>query len=138
MTYLPLPCPGYSEEYQLLHFTDHHLSGHRLYGKSELTCSTHSMYIRSNTCLISFLLSQQLQELQPLMAHPDLQSEHGSSAQDQTKEKEPVQPARPTALQRARKRFLKGISYFSGDMKAFGKWMESKLMQMDCYRMNMT
>lgn len=69
------------------------------------------------------------------MAHPDLQSEHDSS-QDQTKEKEPVHPAGPTALQRAKTRFLKGVSYFSGDMKPFGQWMESRLTQTAYYRMN--
>lgn len=42
--------------------------------------------------------------------------------------KDPVQPAGPTMLQKAGRRFLKGVSYFAGDMKVFGKWMESKLL----------
>lgn len=75
----------------------------------------------------NFLL---LQELQPLMAHPALQSEHDKPQVDK-KDKDPVQPAGPTNLQKARARFLKGVSYFSGDMKVFGKWMESKLILTD-------
>lgn len=58
------------------------------------------------------------------MAHPNLPSDHDSTQMDK-KEKGPVQPA-PTTLQRTKARFLKGVSYFSGDMKVFGKWMESK------------
>ncbi|KAM9858312.1 urea transporter 2 isoform 1-T1 [Aulostomus maculatus] len=58
------------------------------------------------------------QEQQPLMAQPDVQPEHDK------KEKDPQQSARSAALQRARARFLKGVSYFSGDMEVFGKWME--------------
>lgn len=60
------------------------------------------------------------------MAHPQLPSQHGSSL-ELMKEKDPVQPAGPTTLQRAWAHFLSGVSYFSGDMKVFGKWMESKL-----------
>ncbi|XP_073321609.1 urea transporter 2 [Pagrus major] len=60
-----------------------------------------------------------LLELQPLMAHPNLPSEHDNSQEDRE------QPA-PTTLQRTRAHFLKGVSYFSGDMKAFGKWMEKQ------------
>uniref|UniRef100_A0A3Q3FHN1 Solute carrier family 14 member 2 n=1 Tax=Labrus bergylta TaxID=56723 RepID=A0A3Q3FHN1_9LABR len=33
---------------------------------------------------------------------------------------------RPLALQKARDNFLKGVSYFSGDMEVFGKWMEKQ------------
>ncbi|XP_070820974.1 urea transporter 2 [Chaetodon trifascialis] len=55
-------------------------------------------------------------ELQPLMAHPDRPSEHENSQEDR-KEKD------PTSLQRSRACFLKGLSYFSGDMEVFGKWM---------------
>lgn len=58
------------------------------------------------------------------MAHPDLPPEHDNSQEDK-KEKALVQPG-PTSLQRARACFLKGVSYFSGDMEVFGKWMESK------------
>lgn len=60
------------------------------------------------------------------MAQLDLPSEHGSS-QERAQVKDPVEQARPTTLQRAWACFLKGVSYFSGDMPAFGKWMESKL-----------
>lgn len=60
------------------------------------------------------------------MAHPDPPSEHDKSQED-TKEKDPVQSAGPTALQKARARFLKGVSYFAGDMPVFAKWMESEL-----------
>nr|AAD53268.2 urea transporter [Opsanus beta] len=56
------------------------------------------------------------------MAHPD---EHENQQAD-GKENVPVQPAGPTRLQKARACFLKGVSYFSGDMKAFGKWMEKR------------
>ncbi|KAK9522681.1 hypothetical protein VZT92_019130 [Zoarces viviparus] len=63
-------------------------------------------------------------ELQPLMANPDLPSEHDDSQLDR-KEPETEQPG-PRNLQTARARFLKGISYFSGDMKVFGKWMEKQ------------
>ncbi len=58
------------------------------------------------------------------MAHPDLPSEHDNSQEDR-KEKDSMQLG-PTTLQRARACFLKGVSYFSGDMEVFGKWMESK------------
>uniref|UniRef100_A0A3B4WLB1 Solute carrier family 14 member 2 n=1 Tax=Seriola lalandi dorsalis TaxID=1841481 RepID=A0A3B4WLB1_SERLL len=67
------------------------------------------------------------EELQPLMAPLELQSEHDNSQKDM-KEKDPVQPAGPTALQRFTARFLKGVSYFSGDMKVFGKWMEKQFL----------
>uniref|UniRef100_A0A7N6F8I1 Solute carrier family 14 member 2 n=1 Tax=Anabas testudineus TaxID=64144 RepID=A0A7N6F8I1_ANATE len=60
-------------------------------------------------------------ELQPLMAHLDLPSEHMEA-------NDPVQPAGATTLQRAWARFLKGVSYFSGDMAAFGKWMEKQFI----------
>ncbi|XP_070760128.1 urea transporter 2 isoform X1 [Enoplosus armatus] len=63
-------------------------------------------------------------ELQPLMAHPVLPSEHDNSQEDR-KEKDPMQPG-PTPLQRAKACFLKGVSYFSGDMEVFGKWMEKQ------------
>ncbi|XP_068995218.1 urea transporter 2 [Embiotoca jacksoni] len=61
-------------------------------------------------------------ELQPLMPHPDLSSEPERSEAD--KKECQVQPsAGPPTLQRTRARFLKGVSYFSGDMEVFGKWM---------------
>ncbi|XP_068559667.1 urea transporter 2 [Cebidichthys violaceus] len=63
-------------------------------------------------------------ELQPLMANPDLPSEHDNYQLDR-KEPEPEQPG-PRNEQTARARFLKGVSYFSGDMKVFGKWMEKQ------------
>ncbi|TMS04123.1 Urea transporter 2 [Larimichthys crocea] len=55
------------------------------------------------------------------MAQTDLPSEHDNTQEDR-KEKEPVQPR----LQRARACLLKGVSYFSGDMEVFGKWMEKQ------------
>ncbi|XP_062418241.1 urea transporter 2 [Pungitius pungitius] len=58
-------------------------------------------------------------ELQPLMANPDPPTERDDSPVD----KDPEQPG-PRNQQRARACFLKGLSYFSGDMKVFGKWME--------------
>lgn len=54
------------------------------------------------------------------MAQRNLPSEHGNT-------QDPAEPARPTNLKRAWVRIVKGVSYFSGDMTAFGKWMESKL-----------
>lgn len=66
-----------------------------------------------------------LQELYPLMAHTDRQSDHDKPQVDK-KEKDPEQATGPTNLQKARARFLKGVSYFSGDMEVFGKWMQSK------------
>ncbi|TDH12692.1 hypothetical protein EPR50_G00049920 [Perca flavescens] len=80
--------------------------------------------ISSSTSAASSSPATTFTELQPLMADTDLPSEHGNS-QENRKEKDPVQPG-PTNLQRARARFLKGISYFSGDMKVFGKWMEKQ------------
>lgn len=56
-------------------------------------------------------------------------AQHFESEND-NKEKEAAQAAeatRPTTLQRVRAKFLKGVSYFSGDMEVFGKWMESKI-----------
>nr|AGA93882.1 urea transporter [Porichthys notatus] len=59
------------------------------------------------------------------MAHPDEKSEQGNQQTDKN-ENVPVQAAGQTSLQKARARFLKGVSYFSGDMKAFAKWMEKR------------
>ncbi|KAM8886112.1 urea transporter 2 [Spinachia spinachia] len=58
-------------------------------------------------------------ELQALMAHADPPTEH---------ENPPVNPeqSRPRNWHRARARFLKGLFFFSGDMKVFGKWMEKQ------------
>lgn len=56
------------------------------------------------------------------MPYPDSPSQDGNSQEERTEAQ-----ARPTALQSARACFLKGVSYFSGDMEVFGKWMESKL-----------
>ena len=58
------------------------------------------------------------------MSQPDLPSDHDNSPEEK-KEMDIVQP-RPTNLQRARARFLKGVLYFAGDMEVFGKWMESR------------
>ncbi|TKS78804.1 Urea transporter 2 [Collichthys lucidus] len=55
------------------------------------------------------------------MAQTDLPSEHDNNQEDR-KEKEPVQ----SRLQRARACLFKGVSYFSGDMEVFGKWMEKQ------------
>ncbi|KAM9821566.1 urea transporter 2 isoform 3-T3 [Syngnathus typhle] len=57
-------------------------------------------------------------ELQPLMAQLDLKC---------VNDKQAVQPAaQVTCLRRAKARFLKGVSYFSGDMAIFAKWMEKQ------------
>lgn len=64
------------------------------------------------------------------MAHPDILSEHDNSQEDRM-EKDPIEPG-PTALQKTRACFLKGVSYFSGDMEVFGKWMESKSTLTNC------
>ncbi|XP_054904769.1 urea transporter 2 isoform X3 [Poeciliopsis prolifica] len=53
-------------------------------------------------------------ELHPLMAN----SENNPSQEDRVE--------RRTCLHRAWTRFLKGVSYFSGDMEVFGKWMEKQ------------
>ncbi|XP_053182014.1 urea transporter 2 [Scomber japonicus] len=66
-----------------------------------------------------------LTELYPLMAHTDRQSDHDKPQVDK-KEKDPEQATGPTNLQKARARFLKGVSYFSGDMEVFGKWMQKQ------------
>ncbi|KAF7660150.1 hypothetical protein LDENG_00286840 [Lucifuga dentata] len=63
-------------------------------------------------------------ELQPLMANAVLPetSEEDKGAKDSG------QTAGPTIRQRARTKFLKGVSYFAGDMKPFGKWMEKQFI----------
>lgn len=58
------------------------------------------------------------------MAHSNLPSEHDKSQED-GKEEGPKK-TNFTTLQSARASFLKVISYFSGDMQVFGKWMKSK------------
>ncbi|CAG5922677.1 unnamed protein product [Menidia menidia] len=58
------------------------------------------------------------------MAHPDHAPENDPSGLD-TKDGQ-GQPAGPSALRRARSSFLKGVSYFSGDMAVFAKWMEKQ------------
>uniref|UniRef100_UPI0037E788AD urea transporter 2 isoform X1 n=2 Tax=Semicossyphus pulcher TaxID=241346 RepID=UPI0037E788AD len=60
-------------------------------------------------------------ELRPLMAQPDLPASEHDKPQEDTK-KDP----RPPTLQRAKNCFFKGVSYFSGDMEVFGKWMEKQ------------
>ncbi|XP_041854350.1 urea transporter 2 [Melanotaenia boesemani] len=65
-------------------------------------------------------------EIQTLMAHPDLPSEHDHSLEDRKEAQ--VQPAGAKTLQRTKSCFLKGVSYFSGDMKVFGKWMEKQFI----------
>ncbi|KAF3695862.1 Urea transporter 2 Solute carrier family 14 member 2 [Channa argus] len=68
-------------------------------------------------------------ELQPLMAPHDLPFEHDSSqGPSPTQVKDPVEPAGHTTLQRAWAHLLKGVSYFSGDMEGFGKWMEKQFI----------
>ncbi|XP_026177523.1 urea transporter 2 isoform X2 [Mastacembelus armatus] len=52
-------------------------------------------------------------ELQSLMAPDD-------------KAGDSVEPAKPKTLLRVRACFLKGVSYFSGDMKVYGQWMEKQ------------
>ncbi|XP_035021422.1 urea transporter 2 isoform X1 [Hippoglossus stenolepis] len=61
-----------------------------------------------------------LTEVQPLMLQ--------DMTQVGMKEKEPEVPGRLTALQKARARLLKGVSYFGGDMEVFGKWMEKQFI----------
>lgn len=58
------------------------------------------------------------------MAQIELPSENDKSIEDR-KEEGPTKPS-PKTLQRTRDCLLKAVSYFSGDMQAFGKWMESK------------
>ncbi|XP_054628266.1 urea transporter 2 isoform X2 [Dunckerocampus dactyliophorus] len=60
-------------------------------------------------------------ELQPLMAPSDPKLENNEK--DEEVAKATVQT---TSLQRAKARFLKGVSYFSGDMPVFAKWMEKQ------------
>ncbi|KAL3975904.1 crooked neck [Sarotherodon galilaeus] len=78
----------------------------------------------SSDVLSSSVSATTCTELQPLMAHPDLPSQNGNSQEDRQEDR--VQPGGATALQKARARFLKGVSYFSGDMEVFGKWMEKQ------------
>lgn len=54
------------------------------------------------------------------MAHSDPPSEH-----DKSKKEGSMKPG-PITLQRTRAGLFKVVSYFSGDMQVFGKWMESK------------
>ncbi|KAJ4942027.1 hypothetical protein JOQ06_011897 [Pogonophryne albipinna] len=65
-----------------------------------------------------------LTELQPLMANPDLPPKCENSQEDK-REVDTVQQ-RSSNVRACRTRFLKAISYFSGDMKVFGKWMEKQ------------
>ncbi|CAN9513290.1 unnamed protein product [Ophioblennius macclurei] len=57
-------------------------------------------------------------ELLPLMAQPEHEQpeEERKETQEQTK------------MKRAKARFLKGVSYFSGDMEPFGKWMSRQFI----------
>ncbi|XP_061624080.1 urea transporter 2 isoform X1 [Phyllopteryx taeniolatus] len=59
-------------------------------------------------------------ESQPLMAQPDLKHENEKQVDA------PVQTERASCPRRAKARFLKGISYFYGDMAVFAKWMEKQ------------
>lgn len=61
------------------------------------------------------------------MADPVQQSggEYGSK-KSQEETTDAVQPTGPTTLQKANAYLFKGISYISGDMEVFGKWMKSK------------
>uniref|UniRef100_A0A8C5DCL5 Urea transporter n=1 Tax=Gouania willdenowi TaxID=441366 RepID=A0A8C5DCL5_GOUWI len=68
-------------------------------------------------------------ELQLLMAHADLPT-HLDQHQDQGKDEQRA-VTQPTQLQKARKRFLKGLSYFAGDMEPFGKWMSSRMTALE-------
>nr|XP_015828034.2 urea transporter 2 [Nothobranchius furzeri] len=63
-------------------------------------------------------------ELQPLMSNSDLSSEYGHSL-DKKSEGQEV-PGAPTCRRRVKTSFLKGVSYISGDMEVFGKWMEKQ------------
>uniref|UniRef100_A0A3Q3FHQ2 Solute carrier family 14 member 2 n=1 Tax=Labrus bergylta TaxID=56723 RepID=A0A3Q3FHQ2_9LABR len=73
--------------------------------------------------VLTFILDMHnifLYELQPLMAQSNLPVGN-DKPQEVGGEK-----TRPLALQKARDNFLKGVSYFSGDMEVFGKWMEKQ------------
>ncbi|XP_027889233.1 LOW QUALITY PROTEIN: urea transporter 2 [Xiphophorus couchianus] len=59
-------------------------------------------------------------ELHPLMASP----ENNPSLEDRVEGQSG--PAGPSSLHRAWTHFLKVLSYFSGDMEVFGKWMEKQ------------
>lgn len=59
------------------------------------------------------------------MTPADLPAEHVGKSQENGKEGNPLKP-RCTKLQKAKAHLLKAVSYFSGDMHLFGKWMESK------------
>uniref|UniRef100_A0A667XZI9 Solute carrier family 14 member 2 n=1 Tax=Myripristis murdjan TaxID=586833 RepID=A0A667XZI9_9TELE len=59
------------------------------------------------------------------MANPVQQSEHEKSQGEKTDART---PAGPTNLQKTRACLLKGLSYFSGDMPVFGKWMEKQFL----------
>ncbi|XP_077457600.1 urea transporter 2 isoform X3 [Stigmatopora argus] len=62
----------------------------------------------------------ELQELQPLMAQLDLK--HG----DEKQAVAPAQTKPPPCLQKCKAHLLKLVSYFSGDMAPFAKWMEKQ------------
>ncbi|KAF6729630.1 Urea transporter 2 [Oryzias melastigma] len=84
-----------------------------------MTESHHTKNISCSTSALSCSVSGlQFAELRPLMAQFDLTSE---SSQDG-----PAHPSGADGCQRAKACFLKGVSYFAGDMKVFGKWMEKQ------------
>ncbi|XP_056275969.1 urea transporter 2 isoform X1 [Pseudoliparis swirei] len=57
------------------------------------------------------------------MTSLELLAKRGKARADGT---EAPEPPGPRCLQTARARLLNGVSYFSGDMKVFGKWMEKQ------------
>uniref|UniRef100_A0A3P9GXU9 Solute carrier family 14 member 2 n=1 Tax=Oryzias latipes TaxID=8090 RepID=A0A3P9GXU9_ORYLA len=84
-----------------------------------MTASHQNKNISCSTSALSFSVSGlQFAELQPLMAQSDLTSEKSQEGQ--------AQPSGTADCQRAKACLLKGVSYFAGDMKVFGKWMEKQ------------
>lgn len=108
------------------------LPPHSLYGSLDLYSMSDILWtsiymletVPANKLWLSSYHHCWLKELQALMAHIDLPPEQDKSNEDR-KQESPTKP-RPKTLQRTRDCLLKAVSYFSGDMQAFGKWMESK------------
>ncbi|KAM9394035.1 urea transporter 2 isoform 1-T1 [Pholidichthys leucotaenia] len=94
------------------------------------TGGTHDQELQNNN--ISTFASQStsipalsVTELLPLMANIDVPSQPEQPQEDRKENQ--MRPAQPS-LKTARARFLKGVSYFSGDMEVFAKWMEKQFI----------
>lgn len=75
----------------------------------------------------STLSTLYLQELRPLMTNPVVELGGGPALSKAQEEKTIAgQAPTPSPVRRAWRRFLHGVSYFSGDMTVFGEWMQKQ------------